>query len=151
MRSYSVAASAELAASAAACYAVIADYRNGHPQIVPPSVFGAIEVEEGGVGAGTRIRVAVRGVGGTRTLRLAVTEPEPGRVLAEHDVEAGTVTHFTVDPVSAGRSRVTIRTDFIQPPGLRAALEGWITRRVLPRVFREELARLESVAGARAA
>lgn len=151
MRTYTVTASAEVVASAAACYAVIADYRDGHPKIVPPSVFGAIEVEEGGVGEGTRIRVKVRGIGGERTLRLQVTEPEPGRVLAERDLDNGTVTHFTVEPAGAGRAHVTIRTDFAQRPGLRAALEGWITRRVLPRVFREELSRLEAVAAGRAA
>lgn len=150
MRTYTVAASAELSAAAAACYAVIADYREGHLRIVPPNVFGAIDVEEGGVGEGTRIRVPVRGLGGTRLLRLVVTEPEPGRILAERNPDTGTVTHFTVDPVGTARARVTIRTDFVQPPGIRAALEAWITRRVVPRVFREERARLEAVASGRA-
>jgi hypothetical protein len=55
-----VSASAEVKAPAEKVYAIIADYRHGHPQIVPSPPFGRIEVEQGGFGAGTVIRFPMR-------------------------------------------------------------------------------------------
>lgn len=38
-------------------YALIADYRSGHPRILPKAYFKELVVEQGGVGAGTVVRV----------------------------------------------------------------------------------------------
>jgi hypothetical protein len=124
-------------------YAVLADYRNHHPNIVPKPYFTALRVEEGGVGAGT-VAVADMDVYGTkRTFRLTVTEPEPGRVLAESDAAAGLFTTFTVEPLDGGsKSRVTFASDAQPSPGLG----GWIERLVNPaitrRIYRAELEQL---------
>ena len=99
--------SAEISAPADRLYGIIADYRNGHPRILPPA-FTGLTVEAGGVGAGTRIRVGMRVFGRVMTFPAEITEPNPGRVLVERNLgERPSVTTFTVDPLEASRSRVT--------------------------------------------
>lgn len=128
-------------------YDVIADYRDGHARILPRPPFVGLEVEEGGVGAGTRIRVDMRALGRSRSFRAEVTEPEPGRVLVETN-DTGYVTTFVVDPDAGGRgSVVTITTVPPDRPGLVAGLERWLARRLLRRTFEDELALLAEVAG----
>lgn len=145
MRRVNIASAGYVPAPSAEVYALLADYRNGHPRILPEEFFAGLEVEEGGVGAGTRIRVGVRVFGSVQTLRLEVSEPEPGRVLAERDVASGAVTSFTVDPDGRG-SRVTIAVDW-QPRGV----VGWVQSRFLPgylrRLYPAELAKLARVMG----
>ena len=51
--------SAIIAAPPAAVYAVLADYRNHHPHILPQQYFHNFVVEEGGQGAGTIFRTDV--------------------------------------------------------------------------------------------
>jgi hypothetical protein len=147
LTTYTVAVSAVLSASATACYAAIADYRNGHPHIVPRKWFGPIIVEEGGVGAGTRIRFTMTVLGQTVTLRAEVTEPVPGRVLVESYPDTGVVTTFTVVETTPQQSRVTIETRTPRVGGVRAAIERAITRRMLPRIFSAELAQLAGHVG----
>jgi hypothetical protein len=132
-------------------YAIIADYRDGHPHILPRPPFVSLDVEEGGVGAGTVIRFRMRMLGKTRTMRAAVTEPEPGRVLVESDLEGDVVSTFTVDPVEGGRkARVTIATELT----VLGWPLGWLQRRLVTRLLRpvyaREIAQLEAVAGGRA-
>src|ERR1044072_1519141 len=109
-KSFTVKASAQVEAPAEVVYNIIADYRNGHPHILPKQYFEWLEVEQGGRGEGTVIRFQMRVLGQTRVLRAVVTEPEPGRVLVETDTGgAGPVTTFTVEPEESG-SRATFRT-----------------------------------------
>jgi hypothetical protein len=103
MPRHRVSASAVVRAPAGRVYAILADYRHGHPRIVPRPPFGPLEVEQGGTGAGTVVRFQMRLLGRTRTFRAAVTEPEPGRVLVETDLGRGAVTTFTVDPCGEGQ------------------------------------------------
>ena len=118
----------------ATVYAVLADYRVGHPAILPKAYFKSLHVEQGGVGAGTDVITAMEIYGTKRTFRLAVTEPQPGRILAEEDPAAGTATTFTLDPVGDGnRTRVTITTDARVSPGFA----GWIERMVNPFLMRK--------------
>ena len=137
-----VAASAAIPAPPAAVYAVLADYRDGHPRILPPA-FSNFAVERGGTGAGTVIRFDLTLLGQTRTSRGAVSEPEPGRVLVEAYPADGVVTTFTVDPDGSG-SRVTFESAWT-----RGGLRGWVERLVavpaLRRLFVEELANLARV------
>ncbi len=49
---YTVVASADMDAPPDRVYAIIADYHNGHPHILPKQ-FRNLTVEKGGVGAGT--------------------------------------------------------------------------------------------------
>lgn len=146
MIGHTVEASAEIAAGAERVYGIVADYRGGHPRIIPKSFFDGIEVEQGGYGAGTVIRVGVHVAGAKTSFRAAVTEPRPGRVLVETDLTGGPVTTFTVDPGDAGRCRVTISARLQRrgkPVGL---VERWLTIRFLRRVYAEELRLLAAVA-----
>lgn len=53
-----VAAERIIPAPTDAAYALLADYRNGHPRILPPA-FTDLTVLRGGTGAGTEIRFAL--------------------------------------------------------------------------------------------
>ncbi|HEY8485110.1 MAG TPA: SRPBCC family protein [Longimicrobiales bacterium] len=138
-----VSASTHVGAAPGIVYSLLADYRAGHPRILPERFFGPVTVEEGGVGAGTRIRLTVKGFGASRVLRMAIEEPEPGRVLLERDLDRGLRTIFTVDPHDGG-SRVTIRTSWV-PRGLGGLVERLLAPRLLQRVYAEELARLKEI------
>jgi hypothetical protein len=93
-----VTATARIAAPPERVYAIIANYRDGHPRILPKE-FRGLTVEEGGIGAGTIIRFQMRVLGATTTYRAAITEPEPGRVLVETNFEGNAaVSTFTVNP-----------------------------------------------------
>jgi len=130
-----VAVSGTVPAPAARVYALIADYRKGHPRILPPRYFGSLEVLAGGVGAGTEIRFQMRVLGTRRTLRAMITEPEPGHVLVESYPESGTVTTFTVAPDAPGRqTTVTIATELPKGTGILSTFEQWLARRFLSRV-----------------
>src|SRR5262245_63172425 len=99
MSRHFVSVQSEIGVPADRAYAIIADYRDGHPQIIPRPPFVDLVVEEGGIGAGTMIRFRIRSFGSTRTMRSAIAEPEPGRILVESDPEGRVVTTFTVEPV----------------------------------------------------
>ena len=58
---------------------------HGHPQILPKPPFVSLEVEKGGIGAGTVIRIAMRVLGRLQTFGAVITEPEPGRVLGGNE------------------------------------------------------------------
>jgi hypothetical protein len=145
-KSFNVRASAHIDAPADVIYGIIADYRNGHPQILPRKYFEWLEVEQGGRGAGTVIRFQMRVLGQTRVLRAAVTEPEPGRVLVETDTSGdGPVTTFTVEPEGSG-SHVTFSTEISSVGGPLGVLERFVLGRVLRRVYARELEQLGRVA-----
>jgi hypothetical protein len=151
MPRHQVSAEAVINAPTGLAYAIIADYHDGHPQIIPRPPFVSLEVEQGGTGAGTVIQFQMRILGRTRTFRAAITEPEPGRVLVETDLDMGAVTTFTVVPVEDGRkSRVVIMTDIETRGGLLGRVERWLVTRLLQPVYRREIDRLEAVASQRA-
>jgi hypothetical protein len=132
---------------AATAYDLIADYRSGHPSILPPAYFGPLEVLAGGRGAGTRIRFEMRAFGKVNVGVAEVTEPVPGRELRE-TLSDGIVTTFLVEPLGTAQCRVTITTSY-----RRAGMRGWVERLLatsyLRKVYVAELARLEQVAVAR--
>lgn len=139
--------SAMIHATAARVYGIIADYCVHHPRIVPPEYFRKVEVEAGGVGAGTRIRVETRVLGRTQQFVHHIREPEPGRVLEEVDASGFSTTRFTVEPAEQGASSsVTIETTFRVRAGPLGAIERTVTAAMLRRIYRKELARLERYA-----
>ncbi len=150
MAQIQAAASAEIDAAPEVVYAIIADYREGHPRILPEKYFLGLEVEQGGVGAGTVIRCQMRVFGQTQTFRAVVSEPEPGRVLAETiPDERGLVTTFTVEPRKGGRrSHVTIATTWTSR-GVQAIVERLLAPPMLRRIYTEELQKLNHVAHSR--
>ncbi len=149
MAELNVSATADIAAPAEAVYGLLADYRTGHPAILPPEHFPALEIEAGAVGAGTIIRVTTRTFGLDRHFRMTVAEPEPGRVLTETDTETGMVTSFTVVPIGPDRSRLTIATRGPLGPGPAGWLNARLAPIVLRRIFRKQLALVNQVLAAR--
>src|SRR5215813_13655906 len=96
-----ITASATIPARRERVYSLIANYRDGHPRILPKQ-FKNLVVEQGGIGAGTVIRFQMSVFGKLQTFRASITEPEPGRTLVETDLDTnGAVTTFTVNPSSA--------------------------------------------------
>ena len=143
MRRGSTAASAEIAAPPANIYAILADYHNGHPHILPKPYFGEFTVEQGGIGAGTIIRFHMRVLGQDRVYRQQITEPDPGRVLVETDLDTGSVTTFTVIPVNDGqRTHVQISTEWSVRPGITGWIERVITARLLRSIYTKDLRQL---------
>ncbi len=147
MPTHRISASALLAAPAARVYAILADYTDGHPRILPRPPFVSLTVEQGGVGAGTVVNFQMKVAGQTRSFHSAITEPEPGRMLVETDAQAGTVTAFTVDPRDGGQAAfVTITTDTPVRAGLGGKIEGWLAERMLKPTYAKELKLLEEEA-----
>jgi hypothetical protein len=151
MPRHEVTAEAVVNAPAERTYALIADYRDGHPRIIPRPPFVSLDVEQGGTGEGTVIRFQMRILGRTRTFRAAITEPEPGRVLAETDLDTGAVTTFIVVPVHDGRqSHITITTRLETRGGLLGSVERFLVTRLLRPVYRREIGQIGAVASERA-
>jgi hypothetical protein len=102
IRQYRVSVSGRIAAPPVQVYAVIADYRQHHPHIVPPEYFRRLDVLEGGVGAGTRTQIEMRVLGMTRVFEQVVSEPQRGRVLVETNQDGSAITTFIVQPANLG-------------------------------------------------
>jgi uncharacterized protein YndB with AHSA1/START domain len=145
MSRFEVKLSREIPAPAANIYTIIADYKNGHPRILPAPYFLSLDVEEGGIGAGTIIRFEMDVMGKTQSFRAEISEPEPGRTLVETDLETGAPTTFTVDALDAEKSRVTITTLLKTRKGMLGKIEGWFTKRFLEPIYAEELQQLEEI------
>lgn len=146
MRTYQVIISAKVNAPAEKVYAVLANYHTGHPSILPPRYFKSLQVVEGGIGAGTVVDVDMEVYGVKAHYHLTVSEPEPGHILQEEDPSLGALTTFTVNPIGPAEADVTIDTTMRAAPGIK----GWIEKRMNPpimrRIYREELAQLNTVA-----
>jgi hypothetical protein len=130
-------------------YAAIADYRHGHPNIVPKENIYDLQVERGGYGAGTIIRFKVKVLGVEQSMYQRVSEPEPGRVLVEQDIDSvqNAITTFMVDPIENDqRSHVEISTVMNTSPGFRGFVERIIVPIVNPQMYRKELKLLEAFA-----
>jgi hypothetical protein len=130
-------------------YAAIADYRRGHPNIIPREYFFDLQVEQGGYGAGTIHRFKFKTLGAVKTFYQRVSEPEPGRVLVEQDIDSPqhTTTTFSVTPVEQGqKSHVTIATTMNPSPGLTGVVERVVVPLINRRVYRKELKLLEAFA-----
>ena len=147
MAKHSVSASALISSPVQHVYSLIADYQNGHPRILPKPYFVSLEVEEGGYGAGTIINFQMQLMGRIQSFHSAITEPEPGHILAETDLNTGAFTTFTVDPRLDGQEAfVTITTTMTVPEGIFGKIQGWLTTQLLRPIYRKELIQLASVA-----
>jgi hypothetical protein len=144
---YVVSASAIIPARGERVYSLIANYRDGHPRILPKQ-FSNLIVEQGGVGAGTVIRFQMSVFGKKQTFRAAITEPEPGRVLVETDLDTnGAVTTFTVNPGTApADSKVTISTELPVRSGFLGSIEKKLATFLLRPIYVKELENLARVA-----
>jgi|SRR3954451_8694704 len=139
--------SATIDAPADEIYRLMADYRTGHPRILPGRVFRDLTVEEGGYGAGTVIRFTTHVGGKDIPSRMIVTEPEPGRVLVETDTAPGSTfaTTFTVTPVADRRAEVEIKTEWQARGGIAGLMERLFYPMGMRHLYRQELAQIATV------
>jgi polyketide cyclase/dehydrase/lipid transport protein len=129
-----------IAAPADAIYALLADYRQGHPSILPPENFVDYRVEEGGRGAGTIASFRVRAGGRERGYRIQVSEPTPGGILVERDLNSSLVTTFSLVPVSGGQqTRIRIRTEWQGGRGVGGFFERTFAPMAMRRIYTHEL------------
>jgi len=145
---YRASSSAIIPAPARAVYDIVADYRNGHPYILPKPYFLGLQGEQGGYGAGTIINFQMRVGGRTQSFRAEISEPQPGRVLVEKNLGAnGAVSTFEVVPCKGDTAQVTISTSgATQREGLLGAFERLVTEFYLKRIYRKELQQLAAFA-----
>lgn len=139
MATASVQASKQINQPASKIYGAIADYQKHHPNFLPRNYFKKLEIESGGVGAGTIFKADMDVYGNKSTLRMKVTEPQPGRVIQETDLASGLFTTFTVEPLGAAQSNVTITTQWQQPAGLKGWLQSKVQAFFMGRIYKEEL------------
>ena len=127
-----------------AVYAVLADYTNRHPKIMPAPPFSDLEVESGGVGAGTVFHITVRTAGRRQRLHMRVAEPDPGRVLTETNLDTGVVTVFTVAPGDGeAGTRVRMSSEWETAGGLRGLADRLVTPLLMGRIFAKQLRQLD--------
>jgi len=149
-KAYTVTESSVIEAPAELVYRTLADYRVGHPSILPKRYFLSLEVEHGGFGEGTIINFQTRVLGDTQSFRSEITEPQPGSVLVETNIgDMSGRTTFTVEPVDGGsRSRVTIATEGkTKRGGGLGVVERLITKMMMRRIYKAELDQLALVCG----
>ena len=147
MAKHSLSASALIAVSVKSTYDLIANYRDGHPRILPKPYFVSLNVEQGGYGAGTVINFQMKLLGRIQSFHAMITEPEPGRILVETNLNSGIVTTFTVDPRAGGQHCfVTITTTTEVPDGVAGKIQGWLTAQLLRPIYEKELRQLAAVA-----
>jgi hypothetical protein len=136
-----VSAERTIPAPAAEVYSLLADYRGGHPRILPPA-FSDFTVLRGGVGAGTEIRFTLTVGGRAQKVESRVDEPEPGRMLTETYPHKGAVTRFTVDPVG-NQTRLRIETSWEPSRGISGLVDRLIAPRLFRKLYAEELDLIE--------
>ena len=123
-------------------YALLADYREARPQLLPDS-FRDYRVEAGGTGEGTVVAYRLEAARRERPYRLNVTEPEPGQVLRESDADSSFVTTWTVTPANGG-TRVRLESAWAGAGGIGGFFERLFAPRGLGRLYEDVLARLEA-------
>jgi hypothetical protein len=139
----SVSAERWMHAPADVIYHCIADYREHHrPDGFLPPAFSELEIERGGVGAGTELRWVVMAGGRCRAITATVSEPDPGRRIVE--TGSGVETIFSVEPTADG-ARVRFDTT-IDDPGIQGLLNRLFLARTLAPIYDDELRRLEEYA-----
>ena len=147
MAKHSFSASKLISAPAKRVYDLIADYRNGHPRILPKPYFLSLDVEQGGYGAGTVINFQMKLMGRIQAFHGVVAEPAPGHTLVEEYPSTGDATTFIVDPRAGGQEAfVTITTTTNVPNGILGKIQGWLTTRLLYPIYEKELDQLATVA-----
>ena len=143
-----VVASAERGIDAPAneVYSYLADMHQ-HQRFLPPA-FSDFQVEQGGIGAGTVTRFKITAGGRTRSYRMQVSEPVPGRTLVETDTGSSLVTTFNVTP-DEGKSLVSITTSWDGARGIGGFFERTFAPRALRRLYLDELDLLNTYAAER--
>lgn len=136
------AAERTIAAPAETLYDYVADFREHHPQILPPA-FSNFRIESGGIGVGTVTSSRFSLGGQTRVVRTVVSRVEPGRLIEEIVLDQPMTTRFAFTP-SDGGATVRIETKWQPGGGIGGFLERLFAPRQLARVYADELSRLDA-------
>jgi Polyketide cyclase / dehydrase and lipid transport len=124
-------------------YQFFADYRVRHPSVLPPENFLDYAVESGGQGAGTIVRFRMHAGGRDRPYRMEVSEPEPGRVLAERDTLSSLVTTFTMTREGDGaQTCVRIASEWEGAGGIGGFFERTFAPGAIRGIYTKELGML---------
>jgi hypothetical protein len=142
MARYAFFATERIDASAAAVYAIFANYHIGHQAVLPRPPFIEMTVDKGGIGAGTIVTTSMKLLGRVQSFTAEIDEPVPGRLLRETVRASSLVTTFEVEPLGPSSCRLTIRTEIPVLWGPLGKLQGAFTARLLLPVYREEIRRL---------
>ena len=124
-------------------YGYLADMHQ-HQRFLPPA-FSDFQVEQGGVGAGTVTRFKITAGGRTRSYRMQVSEPVPGRTLVETDTGSSLMTTFNVTP-NGDKSLVSIATSWDGAGAIGGFFERTFAPRAMQRLYLDELDRLNAYA-----
>lgn len=133
-------ASLVIDATPATIYAVVTDYRVGHPAILPKPYFTDLIIEKGGRGAGSVLLTKLNVWGRKFTYHQEVTEPVPGRVIRETEIGTEQYTEFVLEPLDNGsRTRVTIRSEFPVGKGIVGFMDRLMQPSFVRRLYMQEL------------
>jgi hypothetical protein len=132
-----------IAASPQRVWALLADYRNNRPRILPPEYFEDYRVEQGGDGAGTVISYRLRAGGRERSYRMRVEESAEDGQLLERDIESSLVTTWTLTPAENGEhTLVGLASRWEGAGGIGGVFERLFAPRALRRIYDGVLQRL---------
>jgi hypothetical protein len=130
-------------------HALVADYVDERPRILPPANYLDYKVLQGGRGAGTLFSYRLKAAGRERPYEVEVTEPTPGATLVERDRNSSLVTNWTLTPASDGAStEVRLSTSWEGGEGIGGFFERTFAPRGLRRIQEEMLTRLAARAAA---
>ena len=97
-------------------------------------------MEKGGQGAGTVIRFTTMVMGKEYHYHQVVSEPEPGRILQENDLDRDLMTNFTLDPINNGlQTHLTITTRMGVSKGIKGFFEKLMIPMALRPIYKKEL------------
>jgi hypothetical protein len=133
-----------IGAPAERVYELISDFRQHHARFLP-TAFSNLEVEQGGVGAGTIFTFTATAGGRSRNYRMRVDEPVPGRIMTESDTLSSMLTTWTVTP-EGDQSWVRIETSWDGAQGVAGFFERVFAPMAMRRIYNEELRRLDKYA-----
>ncbi len=134
-------------ASPTIVYGIIADYRVGHPAILPKPYFTYLKVLNGGYGDGTEIEFEMNVFGTKQVSHSRISEPEPGRKLVETQINGSVVTTFLVEPVANSKhAQVTFITELDAKAGIGGWIEGFMTPFILRYIYKQEMEQLNAYA-----
>jgi hypothetical protein len=129
-------------------HAVLADYREGRPRILPDNYLD-YKVEEGGQGGGTVVSYRLRAARRERAYTMEATEPTPGVTLVERDRNSSLVTTWMLSPTASGTGTdLKVSTTWEGSGGVGGFFERTFAPRGLRAIYDDMLDRLTKAVGA---
>ncbi len=125
-------------------YAVLKDYKQKRPQILPPNYLD-YAVEQGGVGTGTVIDYRLKAGGRERPYTMQVDETVKGKVITERDTNSSLVTRWSLLPLKEGKqTQVSLATEWEGGSGIGGFFERTFAPMGLRQIYGSMLSKLAS-------